>query len=436
MNTNNEEKIRNIEKFKKMREEMKGLKLIKRSLPFIGPVLGIFGVNTGEFKKVFEDFDKLEDEFLKLSEFPDKFNEMFSVRGWIAYEMMNPDIAMEALKIAETDVDIAEQFLVDYYTPENVEILLGMMRGVVAFRPRMDLAGKALIDYREERYHASVPVVLALMDGLVNDLNKTQGLGISADDADLTAWDSMTAHEKGLGALKEVMFKTRKITRSEHISVPYRHGILHGMDLGYANKVVAAKTWAALFAVRDWAVKVERGEQSEPAREPKPTMREILQDLKEHQQWSELFKESLENWKPRSLNVGVNIPGTGDIEDFPENTPERELVEFLTYWKRKNYGYMANCIWSGLSYETNKAAGKVREHYGTSNLVNFELLEIVDENSAVTEIKVLLEVEAKGNVSQNTVLFRLMVNESPEGNLVIRDMPDATWGLVNWGHGI
>lgn len=46
------------------------------------------------------------------------------------------------------------------------------MKGIRAFHPRVGLAQKALIDYEEERYHACVPVVLSLLDGLVNDLQE------------------------------------------------------------------------------------------------------------------------------------------------------------------------------------------------------------------------------------------------------------------------
>ena len=43
--------------------------------------------------------------------------------------------------------------------------------------PRWHLAQKALIDYREARYHACVPVVLALLDGIVNEAHE-KGRGL------------------------------------------------------------------------------------------------------------------------------------------------------------------------------------------------------------------------------------------------------------------
>jgi hypothetical protein len=40
---------------------------------------------------------------------------------------------------------------------------------------------------------------------------------------------------------------------------------MHGMDLGYGNRVVAIKAWVALFATRDWAIKTERNQLETPA---------------------------------------------------------------------------------------------------------------------------------------------------------------------------
>ena len=83
------------------------------------------------------------------------------------------------------------------------------------------------------------------------------------------AWDSISAHPKGLVKLKEVFGKTRMMTRSDEIRIPFRHGIVHGMDLGYNNKYVAAKCWATLFAVRDWIIKAARDELKPPELKPK-----------------------------------------------------------------------------------------------------------------------------------------------------------------------
>ena len=405
-------RIEDIPKFKKMREQMKGFRVIKNILPFASPLLRLLGIDMSQLKDSFLDFDRLEEEFEELSKLPDKFNDTFSSKAWIIFDVLNLEVVKEALKIAETNIDDAEEYLVNYYSTEIVESYLFTMHSVKAFQPRMELAEKALIDYKEKRYHACIPVVLALMDGLVSELNTKQNLSFFTDNADLNAWDCITANEKGLNVLKKILYATRKKTRTESITVPYRNGILHGMDLGYANKIVAAKTWSALFAVRDWAIKAERNELSEPLPEPKPTWSGLFNQIQEHNNWKKSFDQRLEEWKPRTISIGTDIPITGEIEDYPEATPERKLVEFLTYWKKNNYGYMANCIWSYLNDSDKKMAGRVRDIYNSIPLKNFELLEIIDEAPAITEIRVLLLYEKEGKVTENNVKFRLIINET------------------------
>lgn len=134
----------------------------------------------------------------------------------------------------------AEAYLVDYFNADEIHRQLRLLNGVGAFRSRMRLAQLAADDHAAGRYHASVPVVLALIDGLVSEVNENQR-GFFAADVDLRAWDSIAAHDKGLNAIARIFQKTQRKTTTEPISVPYRHGILHGRDLGYDNQLVATK---------------------------------------------------------------------------------------------------------------------------------------------------------------------------------------------------
>src|SRR5688572_4580756 len=101
------------------------------------------------------------------------------------YERMNFEVAKAAVEKAEAgDREGAEADLVAHYEGDTVRFGLMAMHSVEAFRPRMALARKALEDYEAGRYHASVPVVLALLDGMVNEIHqKVHGVrrGISAE---------------------------------------------------------------------------------------------------------------------------------------------------------------------------------------------------------------------------------------------------------------
>lgn len=426
----NEPLIRDIPSIKNSLNLVKSLKAWNTLMPLIRPLFQLLGVDTKQIDDEFAKIGELEAIAEDLSSIPDRFNDLFSQRGWIIYETMNLEEAKKAIERAESgDIDGAETDLVDYYNAETLDWKLMLMSGVKAFRPRIPLAEKALIDYSEERYHACIPVVLALLDGMINDLHERQ-IGFFAQNTALEAWDSIAAHSKGLTVLANHLRASRNKTTTDIITIPYRNGILHGRDLGYGNRIVAAKTWAALFAARDWAIRVEQGLLTEPPEKPTKTWGELFQQILENG----TDKKLLESWEPREIRPGTHIPFTGEPKDFIQGTPEYVLIEFLCYWKARNYGRMAEFFLSWLRESPGKDAGRIRNHYALCNLKSFEIVEVKDETPAVTEIKVKLCYERNGEIERE-VMFRL-VNEDTQGNPAVRGKTNSRWCVANWGYGV
>jgi hypothetical protein len=271
------------------------------------------------------------------------------------------------------------------------------------------------------------------MDGMVNELQEKRR-GFFAEETNLEAWDSIAAHSKGLEVLARLFRKNRQRTTTDALTIPYRNGILHGMDLGYDNNLVAAKTWAALFATRDWAIRAERGLITEQPQEPQKTWGELLQQVLENADNSKILSELLESWSPRLIKVGEDIPSTGESKDYAQGTPENALADFLCCWKQRNYGRMASFFPQWLKASPGKDAGRVRDHYSSCRLNAFEIKEIEDKAPAITEIKAWLGYEGDGEIERE-VIFRL-VNEDVEGNPTVRGKLDSRWSVTNWGHGV
>jgi hypothetical protein len=420
--------IRDIPHIKKNLEQVEGVKSLKTAMPFLGPVLKLFGVDVSQMKEALAGAGELERMAEELASIPDSFNDLFSGRGWIIYDFMNVEVAKAAIKKGESgDIDAAEADLVDYYSPETVEWKLRTMLGIKAFRPRMPLAEKALDDYREGRYHACVPVILALMDGLVNELHEKRR-GFFAEEVDLKAWDSIAAHSKGLNTLTRIFQTGRYKTTTDPITLPYRNGIMHGMDLGYDNKTVAAKSWAALFATRDWAVRAEQGTLSEQPEKPKKTWGELFKQIRENAE----DRARIEAWKPRDVRLGEDVPVTGEASDFKEGTPEHALAEFLNYWKARNYGYMSRRLPVGQREPMNKAAARVRGSFSAKKFQGFELQSISENAAALTLIETRLKYEEDGQSVECSITFRL-INESADGNPCVSGKPGSGWSIYNWG---
>lgn len=192
--SDNDPRISDNPSFKKLREDVKGIRLLARARP----LLKLFGVEISDDPVA--KTEKLAQATAELTSLPDRFNDLFAEQGWIAYDRLNSEIMRSAVELGEAgDVDGAEELLVEHFDEETIDWGIKFMWAVEAFRPRERLARLALTDYLEGRYHACVPVVLMILDGIVNDIEQKRGFsrGFFAENADLTAWDSIAAHSRG-----------------------------------------------------------------------------------------------------------------------------------------------------------------------------------------------------------------------------------------------
>ena len=422
-----EPRISDIPSIRKLLEEAKNFEAIKQAMPLFQLIFDLFDINIGEIDDLSASGDRLEQLDLEVTSIPDRFNDLFTSRAWIAYEFLDLKVAKAAVEKAEAGyVDDAETDLVNYYSTETVKWHLQKMKYIEAFRPRMQLAQKALVDYEEKRYHACIPVVLALLDGLVNEVHDKHR-GFFADGVDLTAWDSISAHSKGLNELSRILKKTRPNTVTDQITCPYRNGIMHGTDLGYDNKMVAAKTWAVLFAIRDWASKAERGLLEAQPEKPQPTWEDIFRN-------SEKTKDDsrrIEEWQKIKAEIGIKTPETGDPDAFESGTPERKLVEFLTLWKARNYGHMTLCLDPKFGASARNNIGVLRERYGQVALHSFSLTQVDDYAPACTRIFTNLVYMKDGELESQTTEY-LLTNADDKGEAQVRGTPDSQWRIVNW----
>lgn len=425
-NSNHDGEIRDIKSFRELESEMNAVSNLKDALPVLKPALKAIGADVDRIGDSFEeeDINALQQATNEIMTLPDRFNDQFASEGWIFYDMMEFETTKEAVEKAEAgNMEAAEATLVEYYDMGTIEKHLNWMKEADAFMPRIGLAQKALEDYAEERYHASIPVVFSIMDGMVVDAHweaRNQPTGMFFGDPDLRAWDSMTAHINGLERLKPVLNETRIDLETDDIKNPFRHGIVHGRDLGYDNKIVAAKTWAALFAVREWVVKAEKDELDKPDEEEEPS---LLEKIEKNQK----TKQYLREWESREVSVGAEIPVQGTSDEYEKGTPEQALVQFLEWWMDCNWGYMTNYL-----RDTDGMADVelIKQQFSTTELQSFSLIE-VDDKPAAADVTVKLEYERFGQEETGTAKVRL-VRSDEEGEAVIRGHGEADWVMHNW----
>ena len=418
-NMSDNRKIKDNPSFAELLNNTKGFEALSKVVSFFEKI----GIKNEKISEAFKKFPDLYQKTEELVNMPDRFNGHFSKSGWIAYESLNFELMKKAVYLADEDkFEEANNLLVEHYNEETLKWGLIFMKGVEEYRPRHDLAEKAKEDYLAGRYHACVPVVLTIIDGIVNDIEQK---GFFAQGVDLTAWDSIAAHSSGLQELSKLFNTARKKKYTETITVPYRHGILHGRDLGYANKVVAAKTWATLFSIRDWAMALKQGKKVPKENEPEPSLLEVLKSYAKTQEQ----KKKIEAWRPRNLKPDKDFPAYGSPEDYGTHTPERELAQFFQFWSTNNYGKMAGLMKTFGDYPLSKRAGEVRLNFQGKSLEGYKLIEIKDEAAAITEITVEVTLNHKDKILTEKFSVRMILEDS-EGNPALKEELDGNWRII------
>ena len=180
-------RIRDIPSIAETLEKIESFSAFRRAFPLFKPVRRVLGVDVAKADEALSQVEDLKVKAREMAEIPDRFNDIFSPLGWIIHADMSLDVALQAISVAETESAAkAEEVLTVYYSADRIDWMLRRMHGVEAFRPRMRLARLALDDYRAERYHASIPIVLALLDGLVSEPHEKRK-GFFAEERDITA---------------------------------------------------------------------------------------------------------------------------------------------------------------------------------------------------------------------------------------------------------
>lgn len=427
------DRIENNPSYKKLKKDLEGAEALHKVVQFFS----FLGLKSKGLDDAFSNLPNMKKQLELLSKSPDKFNDHYAKRGWVAHESMNSDLMLTSIELADKGlIEVAEQELINYYSSDKMQWLLHQLKGVEAFSNRYNFFLLAYEDTLAERYHAVVPVLLMMIDGAVNDIDK--GKGFFADKTNLTAWDSIAAHSTGLTSLKAVFSDGRHKTTKEEITLPYRHGILHGRDLGYANRTVTAKCWAALFAIKDWAYALKQGKKNPPPPEPELSFTESLSQFKnsltdyaESKKRNEIVTKKVEAWKARQLTIGSDIPEKGLSIDYKDYTPEQEAIRFAEYWTKGNYGAISKQIhqFSKTHVNEKKEAGKTRKVFAGKKLLDYKIVKVADCSPAITEVTLsaTIEYEQKQHVKQIILRF---IYEGTKGEILIFGDIGGQWKFI------
>ena len=362
-------------------------------------------------------FLESEPQFSKVKETPDNFNEIFSKLGWVAYESISLDVMATAVNIYATKgKEVAETCLADTYDKDTIRRGLMSFSGHKHFKKRLRLLRLAEIDYLEGRYHACVPLLLSLLDGVVDD---TSGhVGFFAKGSNLEVQDSIAAHETGLTVLAKIMTKSAKKTNESPCNILYRHGILHGKELAFDNKIVAAKCWAAFFAARNWAESYEKLKNAPEVKEEYGLKQHLA-----HRVAMKKLNDAIAVWRPRNMVDIDYLPSCGGSDSLPENTPEHAVAQLLEYWQKQSFQLICNM------FVYPKKAVQAKNDYGGNAPISFKVLSVEDTAPVVTKVEVEVSFQKENRTINEKVLIITNYLDS-DGNTLVRSDPNGKWKVM------
>lgn len=246
--------IEDQQQFKDFVNMMKTMKLAKAFFPGL--------VETTE-----EEIAEWEEQANSLRTLPDRFNKKFLPRGWVYTANTSTEAAEKALEIEQSEgIEAAEDYLEDYYEEHwwflSMRFFTELKRcqQVKEAVARQKLIERAWDDHVQKRYHATVPLITAQIEGIIQDLTGKTFYN-KKDTEHLSANETLASDPSALPELAKMMSKPRTQTTSEPLDVPQRHGVLHGRDLGYDNRRTSSKAFATILSLTELIEAVTNDEQ-------------------------------------------------------------------------------------------------------------------------------------------------------------------------------
>lgn len=370
-------------------QEFKGLLPLVRGLKTATGILKAVGLKGGKIESMYDAAADVlsQSDILDL---PDQFNSAFAEKGWVVTNSMSVDVMRKAVdRHAEGDFEAAEEEILSWFSEDTINLFaINRSKSFNKANGRWVQLQEALALTMEERYVAAIPLILIASDGFASDV---LGKSPFEKDADLTSFDSVVGHPNALPTLIRKLVKGVRKSSDEELSLPLRHGILHGRSLGYDNRLVCCKAWMLMIALVDWAI----DKRDEEDRRDKQAERENFS-------WKELAskrrklgadRKEMDAFQPIEWNAPFDNTLSSEL-------PVIAFEEFLSAWKAKNYGAMAKRAVNTTQMKLGYLAGRIRGDAELIELTDYELRSVRQSTVIRAEARVFLRGKTFNRVVQ------------------------------------
>lgn len=215
-----------------------------------------------------------------------------------------------------------------------------------------------------------------MVDGFVNDFNKSQRRGLHARTSDeMATEDKVATLPVGLPSFQKTFNQSVQARIDSEVRDVMRHGLMHGMLTNYDNKYIAAKAWCLLFAVCDWADDefCEDEQCGQEVVNPEEQFLDALETAARIHKENIQVRVRLDEWDPHS--VVLDNPAEDDISVIAD------IGDFLESWKTKNYGRLSTYLPDFTRQSKGQRAGEARAIFSKYPIEGYSIEKIVWEMS-------------------------------------------------------
>ena len=190
-------------------------------------------------------------------------------RGWAVMHMDTTTMSAAVAAVQAGNPDEADDLLAGQWEGEGdwrIKRVGQRVRSMATadeeldalFRERARLLDLAAEHHLAGRYDASVPILLAHIEGIVIDVTegKKYFTKRASQKADVVNPEDLAGIEACMAALQGAYGED--VQNTQAAGSLSRHGILHGRELAYDTRVNSAKAWSVMDAVVQWALPQSR----------------------------------------------------------------------------------------------------------------------------------------------------------------------------------
>lgn len=251
-----------------------------------------------------------------------------------------------------------------------------------------------------------MPLLLIIVDGICTSLT---GKHPFSGGVDAPVFDSIASEPGGISDAFKILGAVRRKVSTEPISIPFRHGIIHGLNPVYDNALVAAKSVNLLRAMIDYFDRrrdeVSRIEKATEEQNP-PGLLDLVASIRK----TEALKRATDVWHKRPDKRG-NLASSFSPFVLDSGSPEAVAATYLGYLAARNFGKLAALTIDYPQRPTNMRAGRMAGELRGFIISKWEITGVEDMAAAVSNVAISIEGKTNGKAWAIESKMRLVYSE-------------------------